>query len=191
MDLIDRAISDTEDSEFHDFEVYDEPEEEERARNRELVKRFPFLLPRNVWSGRKITDGAGFWPGAPEKVPEYNYEYTLLDFVPTGWRKAFGEEMCEEIEQELEKHGIQDKYYPTQIKEKYGTLRWYSNFSTEALEKILEKYEDLSERLCISCGKPATQYTVNWISPYCDDCAQRVGKYDRLISAQEYWQDDD
>ena len=51
--------------------------------NQKLIERFPFLIPRNRWTG---------------KVPEdYDYSYTELDSMPDGWRKAFGEQMCEDI----------------------------------------------------------------------------------------------
>ena len=190
-DLEDRIINDIKDDQPAQIEPDDSVSEEEKQKNRELVKRFPFLLPVNAWSGKKITDGAGFWPGAPDKIPEYDYEYTLFDLIPEGWRKAFGMEMCQEIEDALEADGVQDEYYPVQIKEKYGTLRWYGNFTTEKLEKVLQKYENLSERTCITCGAPATRYTINWISPYCDECAQGVSEYDRFISAQEYFMDEE
>ena len=55
--------------------------------NQKLIERFPFLMPRNRWTG---------------KVPEdYDYSYTELDSMPDGWRKAFGEQMCEDIREEL------------------------------------------------------------------------------------------
>ena len=55
--------------------------------NRELIERYPFLMPRNCWTG---------------KIPEeFNYSYTELDAMPDGWRKAFGERMCEEIREAL------------------------------------------------------------------------------------------
>ena len=48
--------------------------------NQKLIERFPFLIPRNRWTG---------------KVPEdYDYSYTELDSMPDGWRKAFGEQMA-------------------------------------------------------------------------------------------------
>lgn len=190
-DLVDKMINDTEDRQSAQIKPDCKVSKAEKQKNRELVKRFPFLIPRNAWSGRKITDGAGYWPGSPNKVPEYDYEYTSFDLIPQGWRRAFGMEMCQEIEDALEADGIQDKYFPVQIKEKYGTLRWYDNFTTEKLEKILRKYEDLSERTCILCGAPATKYAVNWISPYCDKCAQRISEYEHFISAQEYFMEEE
>ena len=39
--------------------------------NQKLIERFPFLIPRNHWTG---------------KVPEdYDYSYTELDSMPDGW----------------------------------------------------------------------------------------------------------
>ena len=59
--------------------------------NRNLIERFSFLLPRNCWTG---------------KVPEdYDYSYTELDAMPDGWRKTFGEQLCEELKAELVKVG--------------------------------------------------------------------------------------
>lgn len=125
--------------------------------NKQLVEKYPFLLPRNRWTG---------------KVPaDYDYSYTELDDMPDDWRKAFGEQMCEEIKQELEEKGLLDQYRISQIKEKYGVLRWYDFGCTEKIwTEIIPKYQKLSTRTCIKCGKPATKVTLGWISPYCDEC---------------------
>lgn len=50
--------------------------------NRELCERYPFLIPTNRFSGKRITEGAGFWPGSPNSVPEWDYESTELDDMP-------------------------------------------------------------------------------------------------------------
>lgn len=93
-----------------------------KEQNRELCRRYPFLIPSNRWSGKRITDavGGGYWPGNPSAVPEYDYEYTELDEMPDGWRIAFGEQLCEELREELEKTGRMDEYRIVQIKEKFG-----------------------------------------------------------------------
>lgn len=97
--------------------------------------------------------------------------YTELDAMPDGWRKAFGIQMCKELKKALKQYNYLYKYRITQIKEKYGSLRWYSNGSPNGCEyPIINKYEDLSRRTCIVCGKPATKISKGWISPYCDNC---------------------
>lgn len=128
--------------------------------NRNLVERFPFLLPRNRWTG--------------EVSEDYDYSYTELDAMPEGWRKAFGEQLCEELKAELVKAGCLNEYRIAQIKEKYGSLCWYDFGATEKiLSEIVPKYERLSQRTCIKCGASATRITTGWISPYCDSCVPK------------------
>ena len=166
--------------------------EEVRQQNRELCKKYPFLIPRNRWSGKRITKAqeGGYWPGDPDAVPEpYDYEYTELDEMPEGWRKAFGIALCEELKQELLAAGGEkalDEYMIVQIKEKFGALRWYDNGCTEKwFREILPKYEELSERTCIHCGKPAKFISTGWISPWCEECAKEV--HDRMVPVEEWF----
>lgn len=97
--------------------------------------------------------------------------YTELDAMDKGWRDAFGLQMCKEIRAALLKHGWKClfKYRITQIKEKYGTLRWYDLNNTQEIQDIINKYEDISYRTCVVCGKPATKISTGWICPYCDE----------------------
>ena len=108
--------------------------------------------------------------------------YTELDAMPSGWRKAFGIQMCKEIKHALLKAGWREglyKYRIVQIKEKYGELRWYDEYSYVDVQKIIQKYEYISERTCIECGELATGYTPieYWKSPYCDNCRPKDSKY--------------
>ena len=70
--------------------------------NQELIKKYPWLQIRNVWSDEKIDS-----------------EFTWLDDLPKGWRKAFGLQMVEELDQILKKANYQGKYKITQVKEKW------------------------------------------------------------------------
>lgn len=145
---------------------------ESREVNKKLIERYPFLMPRNRWTGE-----------APE---DFDYSYTELDAMPDGWRKAFGEQMCEEIREELVRVGYLEKYRIAQIKEKYGSLRWYDFGATERiLREIIPKYTRLSKRTCIMCGAPATKMSTGWISPYCDACAESVGEGERFVPFEE------
>lgn len=152
--------------------------------NRQLCEKYPFLIPSNRWTGRRITEGAGFWFREPEVIPEYDYERTELDLMPDGWRIAFGEALCQELKEELERAGALDTYRITDIKEKYGSLRWYDNGNTREGYQIIGKYTGLSKRICIICGKPATRITTGWISPYCDVCC---APEERSIPIEEYY----
>lgn len=157
--------------------------------NRRLCDQFPFLIPWNRWSGYLITECVngkrGYWPGNPEVVPTYDYSYTELDNMPTGWRKAFGLQMCQELKDDLVKWNDLDRWRIVELKEKYGMLRLYDNGwkSGSQIPEIISKYEDLSMRTCIICGKPATKITTGWISPFCDDCCPD----ERSVSIEEYY----
>ena len=120
--------------------------------NEQLLERYPFLKPRNVCADELIEDA----------------DWTLLDYMPSGWRKAFGEQMCEEIRAELIKYNYLDKYRIVQIKEKYGSLCWYTNGEPQSVYEIVSRYEKLSAQTCIVCGKPATLMSKHWIMPFCD-----------------------
>lgn len=140
-----------------------------KEENKALCEKFPFLIPRSVWTG--------------EIISGYDYEVTELDFMPDGWRKAFGIQLCEELKTALDKVDTSEIWFPTQIKEKYGELRWYANWYTKEIEEILDKYSKLSRKTCIVCGKPATKISTGWISPYCDDCANN--QYEEYIPIDE------
>ena len=129
--------------------------EKDKEQNKELVKRFPFLMP-------------------PHEELDYDYEHTLLDDMPPGWRKSFGVQMCEEIAQVLYENDYLDKYKIAQIKEKFGELRWYDFGAPDKVQEIIDKYSRISAKTCISCGKPATRITLGWIAPYCDDCIKPI-----------------
>ena len=130
------------------------------AHNKALLEKYPWLTPYNVCTGEPIED--------------YDYEDTWADDIPYGWRLAFGDQMIEELDQLLRKYNFRDEYRIFQIKEKFGELRWYDDgFPQEGYEEYQDwicKYEGLSSRTCINCGKPAIGLTKGWIMPLCKDC---------------------
>lgn len=116
------------------------------------------------------------------QIPHCIPTYIELDAMPEGWRKSFGIQMCKEIKHALLKAGGTKalyKYRITQIKEKYGELCWYDEYSYLDVRKIIQKYEYISARTCIKCGELATGYTPieYWKSPYCDNCKPKDSKY--------------
>ena len=161
--------------------------------NKELIKRYPWLTPFNRFSGKLITDCAGpngeegFWPGSPTEHPDYNYDFTELDNLPDGWRKAFGERMCEEIRKALIKNNCLNDYYVAEIKEEYGGLRWYDYGAPAEVEEIIKKYTQLSYYTCIDCGQPATKISKGWNSPFCDKCAKKLDDYMKFENIEEVY----
>lgn len=119
------------------------------------------MVIRNRWSGE-----------IPE---EWNYEFTELDDMPPGWRIAFGIQMLEEIREELIKNNCLDSFRITQIKEKYGGLRFYVYGAPSAVYKIIDKYEGLSYHVCQFCGAPAeVENSWGWIMTWCENCKEKI-----------------
>lgn len=96
--------------------------------------------------------------------------YTELDAMESGWRKAFGIQMCKDIRKQLIKDKMLFKWRITQLKEKWGYMHLYCNYASKELYAIIDKYAEKSKKICGECGKPATKITKGWIYPYCDDC---------------------
>lgn len=132
-----------------------------KMRYKKLCKCYPFLIIRNWKTDKPI-----------------EYPYTYFDDIPYGWKRAFGKQMCEEIKKVLIKGGYLYDYRVVQVKEKFGGLRWYDNGAPSSiyreLQDIINKYEEISYHTCICCGRPATKISLNWISPFCDNCAGKL-----------------
>lgn len=125
--------------------------------NKKLIERYPFLLPRN-----RFTD----------KVPEdYDYSWTELDALSIGWRKSFGEMMCEDIKQALLEDDLLNNFRIDDIKEKFGYMHFYHHGGNKKVNDIIEAYAHASDNICMCCGKPDTGKTKGyWIYPICKKC---------------------
>ena len=97
--------------------------------NKALCIRYPFVKPRNV--------------------KDYDYSFTILDFMPTMWYIKFGRELLESIREvyiTMPKE-IQDDFYITEIKEKYGELRIYFSIYDEYTDRIANFYREESKNV--------------------------------------------
>ena len=151
------------------------PSNKTEEENKKLCDKYPFL----AWYGDPLYVGY-----SEDKL---DYAFTWEDEVPEGWRKAFCPQMWDELKAILEKADYVDKFRFTQIKEKYGALRIYYNGAPEEIYDEIEawesKYEELSEKFCIQCGKPAKYMSIGWISPWCEDCAKEIN--DAVIKIED------
>lgn len=57
----------------------------------------------------------------------------------------------------------------TQVKEKFGGLRFYINGGDDEIDAAITFAEMLSERTCEVCGAPGKQRGGGWISTRCDE----------------------
>lgn len=56
-----------------------------------------------------------------------------------------------------------------QVKEKYGTLRFYMNCETDEISEIIKEYEKKSAFVCEECGKPGRLNKGPWYNTYCEE----------------------
>ena len=134
-------------------------------RNKKLVKRYPWIAPVD-WNWNRIK----------------GYSFTMYDDVPIGWKRAFGKIMLEEYREVLIRNHYLRDFQWEQVKEKYGTLRLYSNGAPKAALDLETKYDYISGFFCISCGRMnSPMLTGGWVEPLCEDC------YNKRITRQKRW----
>lgn len=115
-----------------------------------------------------------------------------------GWYELLYD-LCTEITEVYKKYDQPADIVIDQIKEKYGTLRFYYHYKgsedvptavdypggvirftpignelRHEIAQIVMKYEKKSAAVCEKCGKPGTlRDDLQWIHTLCDDCYKR------------------
>jgi len=56
----------------------------------------------------------------------------------------------------------------SQVKEKFGGLRFYTNGYTDVIGGMISMAESMSHRTCEECGSPGRSNNYGWISTLCD-----------------------
>lgn len=119
----------------------------------------------------------------------YNDNLTALnakmwesDLLPDGWTNTFIPEMKNDLAHMLGSYV--DDFTVFQIKDKYGSMRMYWSWAdrdydnkevddlkelTNEVEAIVRKYENISKKTCVVCGKSATKMTTGWVMPICEE----------------------
>lgn len=142
-----------------------------RRLRKTLIEEYPYLQPRNVFTN---------------KIPEdFDYQHIVGEYdLPEGWMVLFLQ-CCEDIKAPLEKAGQLHEFRFTQIKEKFGQMRLYTNGAPEEVHDILAKYEFLSEQVCCKCSKPAVAMTRGWICPYCEEHIKKYTEHVEIVDPIE------
>ena len=79
---------------------------------KKLVKLYPYLQPRNVWTDKVSED--------------YDYSYIRGEHeLPTGWLRLFFL-YCKNLRNRLVETDALDKFRFSQLKEKYGRMCLYN-----------------------------------------------------------------
>lgn len=64
---------------------------------------------------------------------------------------------------------IRQDIVASQVKEKYGTLRFYISYYTEELDEIVDAVERQSATVCETCGMPGKIRGSSWLYCACDE----------------------
>lgn len=68
---------------------------------------------------------------------------------------------------------IQAHFFAAQVKEKFGTLRFYVNSSTPFIEGAISVAESMSGHTCEVCGQPGELRQRSWLKTLCDKCNEK------------------
>ena len=60
-----------------------------------------------------------------------------------------------------------------QVKEKFGTLRFYYSGGDDVVEGMVSIAESLTHRMCESCGNVGHRRGKSWIKVLCDSCEEK------------------
>lgn len=94
------------------------------------------------------------------------------------------DQLCNSIQSYIDnnnKYRSEDKQISqviaTQVKEKFGTLRFYYDGGDEYISGMVSLAENMSGDICEFCGSTKNVgYTKGWVSTICEDCLKKNEK---------------
>ena len=92
-----------------------------------------------------------------------------------GWFDIIYElsKKIERIAETMKADGLPEDEIPmvSQVKEKFGTLRFYMSNTTSEIQDLISQCEQSSAQACEQCGKPGTLRRTNgWFLTVCEKC---------------------
>ena len=137
----------------------------------ELKEKFPNLY-RSLWSREANQEDRLGMNGAALTDTEFGPIPSLCFGIECGegWHNLILK-LSEKLEAlilqlpEVARAGV----YVTQVKEKYGTLRFYMSTETDEMSDAIRFAEAESEVTCEICGKPGRTEGESWLSTVCPE----------------------
>lgn len=81
------------------------------------------------------------------------------------------ETLINKLPEEEQKH-----IYAVQVKEKFGTLRFYMSGATDEMYDLINKAEEASYNICETCSKPSIVIGESWLVNQCKGCYIKYAK---------------
>lgn len=96
-----------------------------------------------------------------------------------GWFDLI-DQLCGNIQSYIDnnKHLNVPQVTVDQVKEKFGTLRFYVTGGNELIRGMIWFAESMSGRICETCGAPGKRRGNGWIVTLCDTHAEERGIYE-------------
>ena len=89
-----------------------------------------------------------------------------------GWFNIINQ-LCNNIQHHLNWKNKDSEVVPQvvvdQVKEKFGTLRFYYHGGDDYVRGLVSMAESMSGVTCEQCGKPGTSYSGGWIRTLCEE----------------------
>lgn len=111
----------------------------------------------------------------------------VLDRIPAVWGKYLPDPGWDNLILTLDKilADIDPEYEIYQVKEKFGTLRFYAQCNNPDQDQnnlghiLIGSFESVSKYVCESCGSTDKVYarTAGWVKTLCEQCAKDQGKW--------------
>ncbi len=101
--------------------------------------------------------------------------------VGDGWYSLI-ENLCSSIQTYIDNNSSEknpiSQLVAEQVKEKFGTLRFYTSGGDRLIDGMIWFAESMSGRICETCGKPGSLRRSGWIVTLCDEHqAEREEKF--------------
>ena len=90
--------------------------------------------------------------------------------VGDGWYTLI-DSLCGSIQWAVEKND----HYPvmaTQVKEKFGALRFYYSGGDDYIDGLIDMAEKMSTSICEKCGNPGKVTGTGWLKTLCPECEE-------------------
>ena len=106
---------------------------------------------------------------------EGDIRHTLMPFgcqCGDGWFELLWR-LCEDSEPLVNKFEREtgNRFEVLQVKEKFGGLRFYTNYRSEAIQERIEAAAVASFKTCEICGQPGRLREGSYVQTLCDHCA--------------------
>jgi hypothetical protein len=92
-----------------------------------------------------------------------------------GWFNIL-DQLCSNIQHHIDwknkKEPVVEQVVADQVKEKFGTLRFYYSGGDEHIAGMVAMAESMSGVTCEDCGKPGRSRGFGWITTVCDEHAE-------------------